>query len=173
MLPALLSSCPPFFHHLQLTSIHWMHAYSNADSAKGGVCVCRGKREGHFLLMHLLCSAQWLSKLAHLFCLFSPVSFFLSFFLPVLRLCSVRLVSLSFPSFSYFCLVSDLHARLTRTHYFSCTWSHIHQSCIILPLSTPLLDFGCWSSVIATVFCICSPVVLTASGISSRLRWVF
>ena len=51
--------------------------------------------------------------------------------------------------------------------------SHIALSLLSVFLLN-LLDFGCCcSSTRATVLCIYSLVVLTASGISSRLRWVF
>ena len=106
------------FHHLQLTLIHWMHAYSNADSAKGCVCVCVcvwRKEGGAFPLMHLLCSVTL--KLTHLFRLSLRVSLSFSLFTVPVLICFVSLF------FCPFCicvlLVSGIHAHLTQAYNLS------------------------------------------------------
>lgn len=101
------------------------------------VCVCREKREGRFLLMHLLCSV---TLQAHTFILsLLSVSFFLSPRSP--RPCSVCLVSL------FFCLSVFLSSSCQtymlispQTHNLGHTGSHIHPSRVISPPS-PLAVF--------------------------------
>lgn len=148
-------------NHLQGTLLLWTYAYSKAESAKGGVCVCeaeRRKREGHFL--YHICSAQWLQA----------CTFILSLHLPFFS---------SSPSLflSWLCLVSLLFRLM-----ISCQ-TYVLISCIIfasvdLTFSTPVSFlfplcslFSCsvsWISAAAAlaVFCIYPLFLLTASGIS-------
>lgn len=81
------------------------------------VCVARGKREGRFLLC--ISSAQWLSKLPHLFRLLSPS-------LPFLSPCSpVPVLSVSCVTFFFlsFCL-SSCHRRTRSSLSGVISWSH-------------------------------------------------
>lgn len=125
---------------------------------------------GAFPLTHLLCTVTTGS---HIY----SVSFFFFSLVSLLCACSVCPLSLFFLSHV---LMSDIRAHITQAHNRGHTGSHIHQSSIIPPPSPlsafllSLLDFfGCCSSIIATVLCIYSLVLLTASGICNRLRWVF
>lgn len=136
------------------------------------VCGCVGREGGAFPLTHLLCTV---TPSSHIYSVTS-VSFFFSL-VSLLCPCSVCPLSLFFLSHVP---MSDIRAHITQAHNRGHTGSHIHQSSIIPPPSPlsafllGLLDFfGCCSSIIATVLCIYSLVLLTASGISNRLRWVF
>lgn len=90
----LLSSGPPFTIYSSLWFTECM--LTRMLTVQWQVGVWRGKREGRFLLMHLLCSV---TPQAHTFI---PSLLSVSFFLPVPRPCPVCLVSLS-SVFLYFC----------------------------------------------------------------------
>lgn len=126
-------------------------------------CVC-SKEGGVFALMHLL----RVSKLTHLFRLFSP-SLFLSPFPPV-HVLSVCLVSL-------FVFLSPMHSFISLI--FATEGSHSRQASMIPPLSPLSVFFPSSISRILAVtppsqlqFSALSPLVaLPVSGIGSR--WVF
>lgn len=162
-LPTLLLS-----HHLHETMIHRIHAYSNAESARGGVWL-RREREGGRGISFIASALLSDSKLAHLFCLiYSSLLFFLSLFSgPVLNplLCLVSLL---------FHLLFSCQTHIARISH-DLTESHSLHSCIVLlssQFSFLAKYFGFW----LLFFPLHSPPPLflhTASGISFRLRWVF
>lgn len=152
---------PPFLTcHLEDILIYWTHAYSNAESATGGVWLRRGKREGRFL--YRICSAQWLLSLHISSVPFPGVSF-------SLHICPGS-VSVTFVLSHD--LMSDLRTHLVHNRCH--TGSHILRSCLIpLPaLCFPTQSFG--FQLLHSLCSVFTPLfLLTASGICYRLRWVF
>lgn len=119
-------------------------------------CACGEKREGLFLFNASASFSDSLSSRVY------SASSLRSFLLSALFPRSVSLVSLFFLPliFSVFPM-SDIHAHLP--HHFSRTGSHTSLVSVVRSLAN-LLDSGSRSSIIAPVFCLCSAVVLTASG---------
>lgn len=136
---------PPSLSPLQLTLIHFMHAFLHADSAKGGVClylcVWEGGRGISFNPSALLCD----SPSSHIY---SVSSLCLSFFLtPVFPFLSL-FVSCHFspPSFCIrVFLMSDIHVHLTQAYSLGRTGSPSpvsYHSTSLSSLSPPAQPLG-------------------------------